>query len=84
MVLALFATICQLTSRSAETWIIMKLKTGSIIFLFKAGKTKSSANGERRESEREKKDHFFFVLYLNACYLMEQARSSSFSTTPKI
>jgi len=59
MVLALFATICQLTRRSAETWIIMKLKTVSINFLFQAFSQKSSANGERRERERKKRPFLF-------------------------
>ena len=45
---------------------------------------------EMESGEREKKGHFFGSLllrpphYMNACYLTEQARSSSFSTTPKI
>ena len=85
MVLALFATICQLTRRSGET---LKLETVSIIFLFQGFRQKF---GAKWRAEREKKKgHFFGSLllrrphYMNACYLTEQARSSSFSTTPKI
>ena len=88
MLLALFASICQLTRRSSETWIIMKLEIVSIIFLFQGFRQKF---GAKWRAEREKKKgHFFGSLllrrphYLNACYLTEQARSSSFSTTPKI
>ena len=45
---------------------------------------------EMESGEREKKGRFLGSLllrrphYMNACYLTEQARSSSFSTTPKI
>ena len=57
MVLALFASICQLTRRSGETWIIMKLETVSIIFLFQGFRQKF----EMESGEREKKKAIFLV-----------------------
>ena len=58
MVLALFASICQLTRRSGETWIIIKLETVSIIFLFQAFRQKF---GAKWRAEREKKKAVFWV-----------------------
>ena len=60
MVLALFASICQLTRRSSETWIIMKLETVSIIFLFQGFRQKFDAKW-RAEREKKKRPFFWFT-----------------------
>ena len=60
MVLALFASICQLTRRSGETWIIMKLETVSIIFLFQGFRQKFGAKW-RAEREKKKRPFFWFT-----------------------
>ena len=66
MVLALFATICQLTRRSGET---LKLETVSIIFLFQGFRQKFGAKW-RAERER-KKGHFFWFTSLALSPLSE-------------
>ena len=90
MVLALFATIWQLTRRSGETWIITyEIENREYNFPVSSVQTEEWCERESGEKEKKKAISFCSLLlrrphYLNACYLMEQARSSSFSTTPKI